>query len=172
MAKGLNEAEYKAKVESLYNGELEVVGHYKSLTQPILVKDKYGVMSIPSANHVLNNRPGIKAALNKTSYFMNQLKEVYPEIAEQITPASEYVKMKEKMLFTTMFGMVSISPDALIHGHCPNVRSAVNRKEYMRNQLLYLYDNKYDFEITSTKRHEGTCVLICPVHGKVEVDND
>ena len=36
----INEEEYKAKVDELYNGEIEVVGHYKSLTQPILVKDK------------------------------------------------------------------------------------------------------------------------------------
>lgn len=41
----INEAEYKVKVESLYNGEIEVVGRYISLSQPILVKDKYGVMS-------------------------------------------------------------------------------------------------------------------------------
>ena len=38
----INEAEYKAKVESLYNGEIEVVSRFVSLTKPILVKDKYG----------------------------------------------------------------------------------------------------------------------------------
>lgn len=168
----INEAEYKAKVDELYNGEIEVVGHYKSLSQPILVKDKYGVLSLPLANQVLNNRPGIKAALNQTEYFMNQLREVHPEIAEQLTPASEYQRMKTKMLFQTRFGLVSAAPDALIHGHCPNVRSAVDRKDYMRNQLLYLYDNKYDFKILSTDRHIGRCILICPIHGEVEVDND
>ena len=79
--------------------------------------------------------------------------------------------MKKKMLFDTKFGLVSCFPDALIHGYCPNVRSAVNRKEYMRNQLLYLYDNKYDFDITSTDRHEGRIILICPIHGRVSVDS-
>lgn len=170
--KGLNEVEYKAKVESLYNGEIEVVGRYVSLTQPILVKDRYGVMSLPKASQVLHNRPTIKAALNKTEYFMNQLKEVHPEIAEKVTPASEYQAMKQKMLFDTKFGLISTNPDALMSGHMPTVRSAINRKEFMRNQLLYLYENKYDFEVLSTDRHEGKCILICPVHGRVEIDND
>lgn len=168
----INEVEYKAKVESLYNGEIEVVSRFISLAKPILVKDKYGIMSLPKASQVLLNRPTIKAALNKTEYFMNQLKEQQPDIAKLITPASEYEAMKKKMLFNTKFGLVSLNPDNLIHGHSPSVRVAINRKEYMRNQLLYLYDNKYDFEILSTDRHEGKCILICPIHGKVEIDND
>ena len=38
------EEEFKKKVESLYNGEIEVVGKYKGHFNKILVKDKYGVM--------------------------------------------------------------------------------------------------------------------------------
>jgi hypothetical protein len=167
-----NEDEFKKEVDSLYNREIEVVGRYVSLSKPILVKDRYGIMSLPKASQVLNNKPGIKAALNKTEYFMNQLKEAYPEIAKQIIPASEYEAMKKKMLFNTKYGLISVNPDMLLHGHMPSVRLAVNRKDYMRNQLLEIYDNKYDFEILSTDRHEGKCVLICPIHGRVEIDND
>ena len=169
--KKYSEVEFKNEVNRIYNGEIEVVGRYKSISQPILVKDRYGVMSLPKASQILLNKPGIKAALNPTEYFMNQLKEVYPEIAEEVRPASEYKTMKQKMLFDTKFGLVSINPDALIHGHKPNVRSAINRKEYMRNQLLYLYDNKYDFIIDSTDRHSGRIRLICPIHGEVSVDS-
>lgn len=171
MRRVYNEVEYKNEVESLYNGEIEVVGRYKSLSQPILVKDKYGVMSLPKASQVLVNRPGIKAALNQTEYFMNQLREAYPKIAEMVSPASEYKAMKKKMLFNTKYGLISINPDALIHGHEPTVRCAINRKDYMRNQLLEIYDNKYDFIIDSTDRHEGRIRLICPVHGEISIDS-
>ena len=115
-----NEVEFKNEVNLIYNGEIEVVGRYKSISQPILVKDKYGVMSLPKAFQVLSNKPGIKASLNPTEYFMNQLRDVYPEIAEEVSPASEYKTMKQKMLFNTKFGLVSISPDAMLHGHKPN----------------------------------------------------
>lgn len=167
-----NEESFKQEVTNLYNGEIKIIGKFKGVTYPILCEDKYGVMQVKAARQILNNRPGIQAALNKTQYFMNQLSDICPEIAEKISPASEYSKAKDKMLFSTKFGVVSISPDALLHGHCPNIRSAINRKEYFKNQLLFLYDNKYDFEIDSTDRHKGRVTLICPIHGKQSIDSD
>lgn len=170
--KGLNEVEYKQKVDSLYNGEIEVVGRYKGLSFPILIKDKYGILKLDCASFLLKNRPTIKAALNKTDYFFNQLKEKYPDIAKKLKPASEYEAMKKEMLFETQFGLVKTTPDALMSGHEPTVRKAVDRKQYMKNQLLFLYENKYDFIINSTDRHNGKCTLICPIHGEVLIDND
>lgn len=167
-----NEASYKEEVTKLYNGEIEIIGKYKGLNYPILVKSIYGLLQIKTARQLLNNFPSINSALNKTEYFMNQLREKYPEIAEKISPASEYIKAKDKMLFNTKYGLVSISPDALLAGHCPNIRSSINRKEYFKNQLLFLYDGKYDFEIESSNRHKGRVSLICPIHGKQSIDSD
>lgn len=166
-----NEVEYKKEVEKIYGKNLEVVSRYKGLDKPILVKDQYGIMRLPNARQVLNNRPTIKMALNKTEYFMNQLREAHPEIAKQITPVSEYEAMKKKMLFDTKYGLVSMTPDGLIHGSAPMAKSAVDRKDYMRKQLLDLYDNQYDFIITSTDRHQGRNILVCPIHGKVSIDS-
>ena len=167
-----NEETFKEEVAKIYNGEIKIVGKYKGLTHPILCEDKYGVMQIKTARQLIHFRPGIKAALNKTEYFMNQLRDVYPDIAEKLSPASEYVKAQEKMLFNTKYGLVSVTPDNLLHGHEPNIRSAINRKDYFKNQLLFLYDNKYDFEIESTDRHKGRVTLICPIHGKQSIDSD
>lgn len=166
-----NEETYKKEIEKIYGDKLKVVGHYKNLGSPILVEDKYGVMK-GTARVILRYKPGIKAALNKTQYFMNQLKEVHPEIYKRLKPQSEYETMKKKMLFMTKFGLVSSSPDALIHGHCPNIRSAVDRKQYFENQLYDIYGNEYKFEISSTDRHKGRVTLICPKHEKVTVDSD
>ena len=167
-----NEASYKEEVTKLYNGEIEIIGKYKGLNYPILVKSIYGLLQIKTARQLLNNFPSISSALNKTEYFMNQLREKYPEIAEKISPASEYIKAKDKMLFNTKYGLVSISPDALLAGHYPNIKSSINRKEYFKNQLLFLYDGKYDFEIESSDRHKGRVSLICPIHGKQSIDSD
>lgn len=167
-----NENTFKEEVAKVHNGEIKVIGKYKGLKYPILCEDKYGVMQVNQAEQLIHYTPGVKAALNKTEYFMNQLRDIQPQIAEQLEPVSEYVKAKEKMLFKNKFGIVSVTPDNLLHGHVPNIRSAVNRKEYFKNQLLFLYDNKYDFEITSTDRHKGRVTLICPIHGKQSVDSD
>ena len=167
-----NEEQFNEEVTKKYNGEVKVISKFKGLTRPILVQDKYGVISLPKARQVLSNTPTIKAALNKTQYFMGMLKYHHPEIAELVTPVSEYETMKKKMLFSTKYGLVSVLPDNLVHGHAPSIKTAVNRKEYFKNQLLFLYDNKYDFEIDSTDRHKGRVTLICPIHGKQSVDSD
>ena len=54
----LNEEQYKQKVKTLWNGDFEVAGRYKSLSQPVLLKDKYGVIYLKHANQIFNNRPG------------------------------------------------------------------------------------------------------------------
>ena len=69
-----NEEEYKKLVAEKYNGEIKVVGKYIGISKPILVEDKYGVMEISHASLVLQHRPSILCALNKTEYILNMLK--------------------------------------------------------------------------------------------------
>jgi hypothetical protein len=164
--------EFIREVERIHGIQIEVVGRYKNLISPVLIKDKYGLIQLKTARQLLKSPPSIKSAINKTEYFMAQLKECQPEIYDFIKPLSEYKSAKEKMIFDTMYGPVSTSPDTLLAGHIPTIRSAVNRKEYFKNQLLFLYGDKYDFEVSTSDRHGGKSILICPIHGKVEVDND
>lgn len=167
------EEEFKKEVEILYNKDFEVVSRFKGLTQPILIKDKYGVIEIKKANQILKNRPGLKSALNKTEYFMNMLKEQCPDIYPLISPASEYIGMNNNMLFDTEYGIISITPGNLISKNIkPSIKSAINRKEYFKNQLKAIYGDRYDFIIENTNRHGGKSILICPEHGEVLIDND
>lgn len=164
--------EFIQEVDRLYNKQVEVLGHFKGISKPILIKDKYGILEYLQARQVLINKPSISSALNKTEYFMNMLKEKQPHIHEQIKPLSEYTKMKDKMIFKNQFGEVSISPDSLIAGHAPNIKSAIDRKKYFKNMLLFLYDDKYDFKVSTSDRNGGKSILICPEHGEVLIDND
>lgn len=171
------EEQFLEKVKNIHGDEIEVIGRFKGVTKPILFKTKYGICQYPTARQLCNENqiPTIKCALNKTEYFMKMLREKYPEIAEQIVPQSEYKAMKEKMLFNTRFGIVSINPDMLMSGHIPSIRSAIDRKDYFKKQLEYLYDGKgyeFDIESSSTDRHKGRVKFICPIHGEQWVDSD
>lgn len=168
----ITEDEYKSKIREFHGDSIIVFSKFRGLDKPILVKSKYGILRYSKANQLFRCKPNIKSALNKTEYFMNMLNDKYPNIYNLIHPESEYINMKTKMLFSTKFGIVSIPPDSLYSGHIPTIRAAVNRKEYFKNMLLYLYDNKYDFIVNSTDRHKGRVILICPIHGEVSVDND
>lgn len=168
-----NEETFKTEVDRLYNKEIEIIGRFKNLESPILVKDRYGIMKISKAKLLLKYKPTIKTALNKTEYYMAQLQEAQPELAKQLKPASEYEALQKKMLFDTKYGIVSVTPENLLNGHVPTVRCAINRKEYIYNQLKYIYsDYDYDFEITSTDRHAGRISLICKKHGAQHIDSD
>lgn len=167
------EEEYIEKVKLLYKGEFEVVGRFKGLTKPVLLKSKFGLLQPKTARQVLEKKPTIAVALNKTEYFLNTLKDKHPEIADELTAESEYINAKTPMLFNTKFGLVKTQPDKLLNGHKPNIRSAVNRKEYFYNQLKDIYsDYDYDFIVTSTDRHKGRVDLICPIHGVISIDSD
>lgn len=171
----VTEEQFKQEVNSLYNNEVEIIGRYKGLSFPILFKTRYGVCQLKHAKDLLKSNPSIKSALNKTEYFMEMLKEKHPEIAEELTPQSEYKSMKQKMLFKNKFGLVAVNPDALMSGHCPNIRSAVNRKDYFKAQLEYLYEGKgyiFDMNESSVDRHKGRVKFFCPIHGVQYVDSD
>ena len=169
------EEQFLEKVKNVRGDEIEVIGRFKGTTKPILFKTKFGICQYPTARQLYDEKitPTIKCALNKTEYFMAMLKDKYPKIAEKLTPQSEYEAMKKKMLFNTKFGLISVNPDALMAGHMPNIRSAVDRKDYFKKQLEYLYEGmNYKFEVESTNRHEGRVKLICPIHGEQWVDTD
>ena len=167
------EEEFIKEVESLYGKEFEVISRFKGLTKPILVKDKFGVLQCSKANLLLKYKPTIKAALNKTEYFMNMLKEQQPELYNNIKPVSEYEGMNKKMLFEVEFGVVSVTPGNLLSkGFLPGIQTAIDRKQFFYNQLKSIYGDKYDFKIENTSRHGGKSILICPEHGEVIIDND
>ena len=79
------EKEFIQEVETLYNGEIEVVGKFKGLTHPILLRDKYGIVKV-DARSALTYKTSKMSALNKTKYFMNMLKEKYYHIYSLIEP--------------------------------------------------------------------------------------
>ena len=168
------EEQFNQLLSEKHGNKYVLVGRFKGMYQPILVQDKYGILQFKQAFQIIKYGADIRSAINKTQYFMNWLQDVCPDVADGLTPASEYVAMKKEMLFNTKYGLVSSAPGALIHGHkATTIRAAINRKQYFKNQLLDLYDGLgYDFEITSTDRHNGRVVLICPIHGRQSVDSD
>lgn len=166
------ESDFKKEVDLLYNGEIEIVSNFKGMIKPLLVKDKYGILSFSNARDLLANKPGIKRAVNQTEYFMNTLLEKFPETHSMLKPLSEYVKAKGKMLFQDKYGIVSMTPDSLLAGSIPSIRAAIDRKVYFKSMLQYIYGDRYDFIIETSDRKNGRSILICPIHGKVDIDNE
>lgn len=162
---------FKEEINRLYNNEVLVTSEYRGLNKKVFTTDKYGDC-ILSARSLLQSRPGLKSAINKTAYFMNILKHQQHNIWKDLKVVSEYSGMNKDMLFEDKFGLISVYPVNLITGHKPNIRSAVDQNLYFKNMLKYIYKGKYDFEITNCSRHNGKSILICEKHGRVKIDND
>jgi len=88
------------KNEYYKNGEFEVVGEYVDRRTRIITKDKYGLISITPDSLLKSQKGGIVQATNKEEYYYNILKEINPNIAEQVK-VLEYRGDKEGVLIET-----------------------------------------------------------------------
>ena len=57
--------------------DLEVIGQFKGLLLPMLVKDEYGICNTYPLGLLKGYKPTIQTAINKRSYFENQARQVH-----------------------------------------------------------------------------------------------
>ena len=158
--------EYKEKVKSKYGDSIEVLSRNPKGKRYILVRNKYGVLRV-RADYLLhtNKKLTISSAINKTSYFMEKLKEKQRELYEMLTPLSEYRNDSTKMLFSTKYGVVAVTPGNLINGKIPSVRTALDRVSYRKNQFLEVHGDKYEYNMVNGTGSEAIIQIKCLAHG-------
>lgn len=62
------------------SGKFWVIGEYIKSNIPILIENKFGKLEIIAANLLkFNKNPDIEAAINKTSYLINQFREIWKD---------------------------------------------------------------------------------------------
>ena len=70
------------------NGEFEVISDYKNIYEPILLKNKYGICKASPVSLYDGGNITIKSAIDKTSYCIEQLKDILKD--NKYTPLSEF----------------------------------------------------------------------------------
>lgn len=137
--------------------ELSVIERYTGSQDKILVRNKYGVMSVYPMHLNRGFKPGIGSAINKTSYFKNKLKEVQPDLEV----VSEYLGSMALILVKTKYGMCEQLPANLLHGTRPTIASALNKEEYYANYIHDIYNNEVTVLMQSkyTTANKGKVLL-------------
>ncbi len=69
--------ELMTKNDQYKNGEIEILGEYKSVTEKILVKDKYGLCNMWPTSLLNNKKSGIQSAVDKNRYYESLAREVH-----------------------------------------------------------------------------------------------
>ncbi len=157
--------------EQYRKGEFEIVGAYVAARFKIEVRNKYG-HCLNTPNGLLAGRtPTIKAAIDKTKYFINMAKELYGD--KYSYHKTIYTKAKELTTITcNLHGDFKISSDShLSDTGCPKCgrqRTTDSRritKEDFIERAKLQHGDTYDYSIVAFKNTKDKIKIICKRHG-------
>lgn len=134
----------------------------------VLFSTKYGNIKALVGNLKRKGDSGIGAAVNKTEYFKNLLKDKNPETFELLIFKDEYKTAKEHMVFGTKYGDIRVTPSNLLVGKAPNIDSALNKTEYIINQFIEVHGDKYDYSLVEYINAKTKVKIVCKKHGVFE----
>lgn len=147
MPKKLNHEEY---IENLKNNRhkifesIDILSKYESMSNHLLIKDKYGICKIRPQNLLMGDTPTIQSAVNKTEYFLNMVKEFNPNILNDVDYFIEYKSMKQDIEIKSKFGLCKMQPMSILAGSQISIRCAIDKVEYIKNSIKIKYPLLYD----------------------------
>jgi hypothetical protein len=104
--------------------------------------------------------------------FIAKFTKKFPE--ERLTFLSDYTHNKKEILVSNEFGECLISPNSLMCGKMPSVRSAVDKDLYIKNKFKKVHgENTFDYSKFVYKGVKTKSTIICKHHGEFcQVPND
>lgn len=99
--------------------------------------------------------------------FIEKLNKIVPNRNYKIL--SEYKNAKTKIFVQDNFGLCLVDIRTLFRSTTEfNIRSAVNKTEYLVNKLSYIHKGKYNYSKTIYTKDTDKIKIICPEHGEFE----
>lgn len=163
----LTHEEFINRLDRVYpNRPYEIVGKYEAMDKRILVRNKYGECLSTCSDLLAKYNPTIRVAVDKHSYFVNQLKEVNPTL--EIEFIDVYVNATTDLLIKSQFGNCLMSPAKLLDKHSPSIRSAVDKTEYFINKSNIVHNFNYTYERAIYNGDRVKITITCEYHGDFE----
>lgn len=138
--------------------------------EDVSVKTKYGICKTTSFSLISGIVPTIKAAIDKTEYFINQAKEVhedkydYSELEYTGTENKITIKCKQHNTFKQC-------PNNHLNGQgCPEcgiikrIIKSTRTQEQFIEKASEIHNNKYDYSLVEYKNSRCKVKIICPIH--------
>lgn len=156
------------KNEAYANGEFEIIGNYISLSAPIEVKDKYGILLMYPENLLKNGRPRLLSAKDKNTYFREMLREVwgdenYPNLL------TDYVDNETKFRVEKDGFVFLVRPSSLLIGNRHDIiENAEDQTAYAISKLVAVHGDRYDYGKVKYNKSGSKVTIICKEHGEFE----
>ena len=133
-----------------------------------IIETNYGVCKISTQSILRGAKTSIKSAIDKTEYFINQIKELDIGIVDY--SKIKYEKANKKVIYDTIYGVCSTTPNKLLYcSRADTIESAVNKTDYIKNVILLERGNEYDLSLIDYKNNSTPVKIGCKLHGIFEV---
>lgn len=154
--------------------ELEIISEYINIDEPMIFKNKYGEVKVPPDRLLSGHNPTIVSAIDKTSYWINQAKEVHGDTYDY--SKVNYIDSKTNVeIICSEHGLFYQAPNKHLYGHnCPKCAIVNNTGS---NSVLWNFDKSQEERILrrdyfeykywrkqTFKRDDYTC-QICQIRG-------
>ncbi len=151
--------------------KLEVLSEYNGASKYVLLKDKYGLCNAKPMN-IINKKtlPTIKSAVNKESYYLEQVKESNFEFYNDILEIGEYDNT-DNIRIKTRHGWLLANKTSVLLGFAPTIVYAEDKDEYVRSMAREVHPTGYDYSKLKfsgkiKEKHE----IYCNTHGYFSQD--
>ena len=128
----------------------------------IIVNTKYGPCNVREQHYNNGHSPGIRSALNKTEYFINQLKEIFGNSFDY--NEVKFVDSKTKVKLSDEFGTYNSLPSNLLKGKRPRVTSVENVNLFIINKLKTVHGDSIGYSLVDYKNTSSKIKLKCKKH--------
>lgn len=156
------------KNEAYANSEFEIIGEFISLSTPIEVKDKYGILFMAPENLLKNGKPRLLSAFDKNSYFREMLREVWGEdnfpnlLTDYISSGTKIRVEKDGFVFL-------VRPSSLLIGNKYDIiENAEDQTALAISKLVAVHGDRYDYSKVKYNKSGGKVTIICKEHGEFE----
>ncbi len=132
-----------------------------------IVETNFGICQISKANLLNGSISSIQTSINKEEYFINQIKEEFPENLEKYK-ILEYINSSH-VITQNKYGLCKVKSSNLLEGHLPSIETALNKTEYFINQAKELYNERYEYKKTIYIKNHKKVIITCMTHGDFEI---
>lgn len=85
---------------------------------------------------------------------------------EDLLIISEFKTLKDKLKVKTKFGYHICTPQSLLNGNVPTIRSALDPQDFYLRQVTEVHGDKYNYSGVVYKDAKSKVAIVCPKHGE------
>ena len=149
----------------------EILNEYIDCRIKIRLKNKYGIVESLSTSLLNGSIPTIQSAVDKTKYFINQMKEINGDKYDY--SLTKYINARKRIkvicpkhgIFTPVAGEHLRGKQCSLCSNENHGKLLSKDTEYFINRSVKTHGDLYDYSLVDYINNITSVKIICPIHG-------